>query len=191
VLLDPTRLTSGRPAEIWAPSRSLKLKFNEAVSLGNYVYGLDDGILACIDAKSGERRWKGGRYRFGHVLLWQNMLLIQAEDGAVALVEATPEAFREITRFQPLDDRTWNVPAAATVGFMFATPPRWHASAFPPLRPFLLFFPRTKIPLRFVHRSPSGRQSHQQRHQVVPPAWDHVLAAFLKSPQSSLDNFCG
>jgi outer membrane protein assembly factor BamB len=113
VLLDPTRLTGGRPAEVWPPSRSLKLKFNEAVSLGNHVYGLDDGILACIDATSGERCWKGGRYRFGHVLLWQNMLLIQAEDGAVALVEATPEAFREITRFQPLNDRTWNVPAVA------------------------------------------------------------------------------
>ena len=113
VLLDPTRLTSGRPAEVWPPSRSLKLKFNEAVSLGNHVYGLDDGILACIDATSGERRWKGGRYRFGHVLLWLNMLLIQAEDGAVALVEATPEAFREVTRFQPLNDRTWNVPAVA------------------------------------------------------------------------------
>lgn len=113
VLLDPTRLTSGRPAEVWPPSRSLKLKFNEAVSFGNHVYGLDDGILACIDATSGERRWKGGRYRFGHVLLWQNMLLIQAEDGAVALVEATPEAFREVTRFQPLNDRTWNVPAVA------------------------------------------------------------------------------
>lgn len=113
VLLDPTRLTSGRPAEVWPPSRSLKLKFNEAVSFGNHVYGLDDGILACIDATSGERRWKGGRYRFGHVLLWLNMLLIQAEDGAVAFVEATPEAFREVTRFQPLNDRTWNVPAVA------------------------------------------------------------------------------
>lgn len=113
VLLDPTRLTSGRPAEVWPPSRSLKLKFNEAVSYGNNVYGLDDGILACIDAGTGERRWKGGRYRFGHVLLWENMLLIQAEDGSVALVEASPDAFREVTRFQPLDDRTWNVPAVA------------------------------------------------------------------------------
>jgi outer membrane protein assembly factor BamB len=113
VLLDPTRLTNGRPAEVWPPSRSLKLKFNEAVSAGNHVYGLDDGILACIDATTGERLWKGGRYRFGHVLLWQNMLLIQAEDGAVALVDASPNAFREITRFQALSDRTWNVPAVA------------------------------------------------------------------------------
>lgn len=113
VLLDPVQLNNQRPAEVWAPSRSLKLKFNEAVALDNHVYGLDDGILACVDVRTGNRLWKGGRYRFGHVLLWQDKLLIQAEDGAVALVAASPSAFTEIARFQPLNDRTWNVPAVA------------------------------------------------------------------------------
>jgi outer membrane protein assembly factor BamB len=113
VLLDPTKLVNHRPAEVWTPSRSLKLKFNEAVAREHYVYGLDDGILACIDSTTGQRLWKGGRYRFGHVLLWHDKLLVQAEDGAVALVEASPEKFTEITRFQALNDRTWNVPAVA------------------------------------------------------------------------------
>jgi outer membrane protein assembly factor BamB len=113
VLLDPGNLQNRRPREIWPPTRSLKLKFNEAVPYNQYVYGLDDGILACIDSTTGKRLWKGGRYRFGHVLLWHDKLLIQAEDGAVALVDASPDAFREITRFQPLNDRTWNVPAVA------------------------------------------------------------------------------
>lgn len=113
VLLDPGNIRDRRPAEIWPPTRSLKLKFNEAVAHNEYVYGLDDGILACIDSRTGQRLWKGGRYRFGHVLLWHDKLLIQAEDGAVALVDAKPDAFREITRFQALNDRTWNVPAVA------------------------------------------------------------------------------
>jgi outer membrane protein assembly factor BamB len=113
VLLDPTKLENHRPTEVWPPSRSLKLKFNEAVAREHYVYGLDDGILACIDSTTGQRLWKGGRYRFGHVLLWHDKLLVQAEDGAVALVEASPEKFQEISRFQALDDRTWNVPAIA------------------------------------------------------------------------------
>lgn len=115
VLLDPARLTSvpdgvPRPAEVWTPTRSLKLKFNEAVQLGDHVYGLDDGILACVDVATGERRWKGGRYKYGHVLLWQDLLLVQAEDGYVALVQADPEKFQELTRFDALTDRTWNVP---------------------------------------------------------------------------------
>ena len=110
VLLDPTRLTDGHPAEVWPRNKNLKLKFNEAVQLGDYVYGLDDGILACIDVKSGERTWKGGRYRYGQVLLWGDKLIVQAEPGYVAVVEANPQEFREVARLEALNDRTWNMP---------------------------------------------------------------------------------
>ncbi|MBL8817882.1 MAG: PQQ-like beta-propeller repeat protein [Planctomyces sp.] len=113
VLLDPTRLSDGRPAEVWAPQKSLKLKFNEAVQFGDYVYGLDDGILACIDSRTGERSWKGGRYGFGQLLLWGDQILVQAEKGYVALVAADPEEFKEITRFDALSNRTWNVPVVS------------------------------------------------------------------------------
>jgi outer membrane protein assembly factor BamB len=68
VMIDPTHLTAGRPADVWPRNNHLKLKFNEAVSYDGYVYGLDDGILCCVDSRTGERAWKGGRYRFGQVL---------------------------------------------------------------------------------------------------------------------------
>jgi outer membrane protein assembly factor BamB len=110
VLLDPTRLTNGRPAEVWPPNKNLKLKFNEAVQHGAFVYGLDDGILACIDVRTGERKWKGGRYRFGQLLLWGDRIVVQGESGAVAIVVATPEKHTEIARLEALSDRTWNVP---------------------------------------------------------------------------------
>ena len=118
VLIDPTQLTNGAPAEVWAPNKSIKLKFNEAVSRDNYVYGLDDGILACVEANTGKRMWKSGRYRFGQVLLWDDVLLVQAEKGYVAIVEAKPDKFNEIARFSALSGRSdglqtkaWNVPA--------------------------------------------------------------------------------
>ena len=110
VLLDPTMLTDGRPAEVWPPNKNLKLKFNEAVSLGGFAYGLDDGILACIDVKTGKRTWKGGRYRYGQILLWGDKLIVQAEAGYVAVVEANPEKFTEVARLEALNDRTWNLP---------------------------------------------------------------------------------
>ena len=110
VLLDPTRLTDSRPAEVWPLNRNLKLKFNEAVQHGEFVYGLDDGILACIDVRTGERKWKAGRYRFGQLLLWGDRIVVQCESGAVAIVVATPEKHTEIARLEALSDRTWNVP---------------------------------------------------------------------------------
>ncbi|HQX53836.1 MAG TPA: hypothetical protein PLR25_28230, partial [Planctomycetaceae bacterium] len=109
VLIAPTKLTDGQPAEVWPRKKTLKLKFNEAVQLGDYVYGLDDGILACIDYKTGERTWKGGRYRYGQLLLWGDKLIVQSEAGYVAVVEANPKEFREVTRLEALNDRTWNM----------------------------------------------------------------------------------
>ena len=113
VLLDPGHLTGGRPQEVWPPAKSLKLKFNEAVLRDHYVYGLDDGILTCLDGRTGERQWKGGRYRFGQILLWDDLLLIQAERGFVAIAEASPEGWRELTRFDALSEHTWNVPVVS------------------------------------------------------------------------------
>lgn len=110
VMIDPTQLDKNRPREVWPPNKNMKLKFNEAVSLGDFVYGLDDGILACLNVRTGERMWKGGRYRYGQLLLWGDKMLVQSEPGFVAIVEATPERFVEVARLEALSERTWNVP---------------------------------------------------------------------------------
>ncbi len=110
VLIDPLQLKDGCPAEVWPRNRNMKLKFNEAVQRGDHVYGLDDGILACIDVNTGKRTWKGGRYRYGQILLWGDKLIVQAEAGYVAVVEAAPTEFRDVTRLEALHDRTWNMP---------------------------------------------------------------------------------
>jgi len=94
-------------------SRSLKAKFTNVVFAGGFLYGLDDGILVCLDAETGERRWKRGRYGHGQILLVGDLLLVLGEDGTVALVEASPEAYREVSRFLALEGKTWNPPALA------------------------------------------------------------------------------
>jgi outer membrane protein assembly factor BamB len=80
---------------------------------GGFLYGLDDGVLTCLDPASGERRWKGGRYGHGQLLLVEDLLLVQTEEGEVVLLEPSPEAPRELTRFAALDGKTWNPPALA------------------------------------------------------------------------------
>jgi outer membrane protein assembly factor BamB len=99
-----------RPA--WS-NRTMQTKFSSAVVRDGHAYGLDDGILECISLADGRRRWKRGRYGHGQLLLADDLLLIQAEDGRVALVEAVPERFSELAVFQALDGRTWNYPALA------------------------------------------------------------------------------
>jgi outer membrane protein assembly factor BamB len=97
---------------LWA-SLGLKAKFTNVVHRAGYLYGLDDGILVCLDRESGERRWKRGRYGHGQIMLVDDLLVILGEDGTVALVEAVPEAYREVARFEALAGKTWNHPALA------------------------------------------------------------------------------
>jgi outer membrane protein assembly factor BamB len=91
----------------------MKNQFTSSVHLDGFIYGLDESILACVDAATGELKWKGGRYGFGQVVLASGHLIVLAEDGDLALVRATPEGHREIARFAALEGKTWNHPAMA------------------------------------------------------------------------------
>ncbi|MBA3767089.1 MAG: PQQ-binding-like beta-propeller repeat protein [Acidobacteria bacterium] len=98
--------------KVWE-NNSMKNKFNSSVLHNGYVYGLDEGILTCVEAGSGERKWKGGRYGYGQVLLASGHLIITTESGEIVLVRATPDAHVELARFTALEGRTWNTPAIA------------------------------------------------------------------------------
>ncbi|MGE3809557.1 MAG: PQQ-binding-like beta-propeller repeat protein [Gemmataceae bacterium] len=94
--------------------RTLRCKFTSPVFRAGYLYGLDDGRLVCIDPKDGKRAWRGDRYGHGQILLADDLILIQEEFGDIALVEANPEAFKQLARFTVFPrTRTWNTPALA------------------------------------------------------------------------------
>jgi outer membrane protein assembly factor BamB len=97
---------------VWE-KREMKTKFTTAVLHKGYLYGLDDGILACVDVKTGKRQWRDGRYQHGQILLAGDLLLVQAENGKVILVEPAPDGLHELGRIPALDGKTWNNPALA------------------------------------------------------------------------------
>jgi outer membrane protein assembly factor BamB len=96
--------------EVWRTNR-MKNDFTSSVHHDGFVYGLDGGILACIDAADGEPKWKAGRYGRGQVLLASGHLVITTGDGEVVLVRATPDRHQELARTSAVEGRTWNHPA--------------------------------------------------------------------------------
>jgi outer membrane protein assembly factor BamB len=100
--------------QVWT-SRGLKPSFNDFVVQGDSAYGMDGIIMSCIDLNTGERRWKGGRYGHGQVMLLadQRLLLVTTEKGEVVLIAADPSAHHELARFQAINGKTWNHPAIA------------------------------------------------------------------------------
>lgn len=97
---------------VWQNMR-MKNKFNPSVLHEGHIYGLDEGILACVDAGTGQQKWKGGRYGYGQLLLASGHLVVTTETGEVVLVKATPERHEELAQFSAVEGKTWNVPALA------------------------------------------------------------------------------
>lgn len=91
----------------------MKAKFTNVVLHEGYIYGLDDGVLVCLDPANGQRKWKRGRYGHGQILLAGDHLIVQAEDGDLVLLEPRPDAHVELARIPALDGKTWNNPALA------------------------------------------------------------------------------
>jgi outer membrane protein assembly factor BamB len=111
------RLTVKRAGEGWAveerwTSKALKPYFNDFVIHKGHAYGFDGSILASVDLADGKRKWKGGRYGAGQMVLLpdQDVLLVLSEEGELALVSATTDTFTELARFKAIEGKTWNHP---------------------------------------------------------------------------------
>ena len=106
------------PERIWKSQRVMKTKMTNVVIDEGYVYGLDSGILQCIELDTGTEMWKSRRGRYGHgqILLAGDVIVVMTEmEGDVVLVRAAPEQFEELARHHVFEkgQKTWNTPALA------------------------------------------------------------------------------
>ena len=112
--LTPHSDTTWTPTVAWT-TRALRPAYNDFVYQDGYIYGFDEGFCCCVDAKTGTRQWKGGRYGHGQMLLIadQKLLFVISEYGAGVLVSARPDKHEELGRFEAISGKTWNHPVIA------------------------------------------------------------------------------
>jgi outer membrane protein assembly factor BamB len=87
------------------------------VQKDGFLYGMisfkkfANGPLKCVDLKTGEIKWQQPGFGAGQVMLAGNYLITLADDGTVALVEASPAAYKELARFKAIAGKCWSGPA--------------------------------------------------------------------------------
>ena len=73
-----------------------------AVKVGNYLYGTSQAML-CVEFATGKIKWEERALGAASLCYADGRLYLHGENGEVALVEASPESYREKGRFTPPD----------------------------------------------------------------------------------------
>jgi outer membrane protein assembly factor BamB len=94
-------------ASLWSPP----------VCRDGYLYGMISfkqfgrGPLKCVELSTGAVKWEKPGFGAGNVILAGNELVALADDGQVALIEATPEGYKELARTKAIEGKCWTTPA--------------------------------------------------------------------------------
>jgi outer membrane protein assembly factor BamB len=110
---------------LWSPTirKVMKTKMGNVVIRDGYVYGLDGGILQCIDLEEGKSQWKKRRVPaigHGQIMLVGDVLVVLSEAGELILIDPNPEEYRELAamRVFPPEQVTWNNPTFSAPYFL-------------------------------------------------------------------------
>ena len=94
-------------------SKKLKAKFADMVVSGDYLYGLNDGRMVCLDLEGGDLKWRGSNFGHGQLLGVGEHMIVQGEQGEISILEMSPEGEEVVLEFEALEHRTWNHPVLA------------------------------------------------------------------------------
>ena len=99
-------------------NRNMRNQCNGSVLWGGYVYGFDgqvggSGKLTCMDLKTGQIKWAQAGLGTGSLMLADGKLIVLGEAGKLAIVEASPDGYRELASAQILTGKCWTVPVLA------------------------------------------------------------------------------
>lgn len=92
-----------------------------AVKVGDFLYGTTAQALMCLGFAAGDVKWENAALGAASICYADGRLYLHGENGDVALVEPSPESYREKGRFTPTDqpkhpnpmEKAWAYPVVA------------------------------------------------------------------------------
>ena len=96
-------------------NREMRNHYCTSVLVGDYLYGFSSTILTAMKFSTGEVAWRNRSVGKGSLIYADRRLYVMGEDGMAGLIDPSPAAYREISRFEiPHGDlNTWTPPVVA------------------------------------------------------------------------------
>jgi outer membrane protein assembly factor BamB len=103
------KISGNQATAVWE-NKNMRNHFNSCVLWQGHLYGVDDKELRCIVWDTGEVKWGDRQFGKGSLMLADGKLIALSEKGELIVAEATPAAFKPISRAQVLTGKCWTVP---------------------------------------------------------------------------------
>jgi outer membrane protein assembly factor BamB len=98
-------------------NREMRNHFNNSILYEGHLYGFDGNSnlgrvvqLTCMNFETGKVLWKKAGLGCGSLMIADGKLLLLSESGVLAVANATPRGYEELSRSPFLDGRCWTVP---------------------------------------------------------------------------------
>jgi outer membrane protein assembly factor BamB len=82
-------------------TNNMKSHHGGMVLLDGHIYGTDEGIMTCLDLRTGDMKWQDRSVGKGAIVYADGHLILRSEQGPVAMFAATSEGYQEQGRFNP------------------------------------------------------------------------------------------
>ncbi len=98
--------------QLWE-SRSIRNSYNVPVYHDGYVYAYSSRFLTCVDAVTGESKWRSRKPGDGFTILVDGRLVVLTKHGSVHVVAASPDGYEDLASLTVFEDMAWSPPAFA------------------------------------------------------------------------------
>lgn len=101
-----------RIEKLWE-GRAIRNSFNVPTFYEDHFYTYTSRFLTCVDAATGEARWRSRPPGDGFLILVDGKLVIVTKNGDAVIAEATPEAYRPLASQKVFNETVWSPPSFA------------------------------------------------------------------------------
>ena len=99
-------------AKVWE-SKNMRNHMSTSILWKGHLYGIDENQLRCVSFDTGEVTWTDKVSGKGALMMADGKLIVLSERGELLVAEASPTAFKPISRAQVVGGKCWAAPVLA------------------------------------------------------------------------------
>ncbi len=108
------QIQDGKATVLWE-NKNMRNQFNSSVLLDGFLYGFDGNTgpkadLKCVEFATGNVKWNQEKLGAGALMAADGKLIVLTDKGELIIAEASPAAFKPISRAQVTGGKNWTVP---------------------------------------------------------------------------------